>query len=184
MDPKWSPQLPLIDLSPFPSGGYFWPSEVRFRGILALSRDWFYNGKKQKCKFLKKGSLPDFKIFGGDSWGNFTKNGTNLRPGQFFFGFDPYKSLWRQNTHLKKDFHLDCRHHYLQSHQSHFSQNHTQYKIYIRFPTLHVWMKNSLFAKGHLHRSHLYLPKGVTSHMATGCWQSFAQLLPVLTALL
>ena len=26
------------------SGGYFWPSEVRFRGILALSRDWFYNG--------------------------------------------------------------------------------------------------------------------------------------------
>ena len=36
------------------SGGYFWPSEVRFRGILALSRDWFYNGKKQKCKFLKK----------------------------------------------------------------------------------------------------------------------------------
>ena len=104
MDPKWSPQLPLIDLSPFPgswthlgasrglrsqkrgpylaifgpsltppanpvkffwskmactgvphivlhvscrtrtSGGYFWPSEVRFRGILALSSDWFYNG--------------------------------------------------------------------------------------------------------------------------------------------
>ena len=26
------------------SGGYFWPSEVRFRGILALSSDWFYNG--------------------------------------------------------------------------------------------------------------------------------------------
>ena len=102
--PERSPQLPLIDLSPFPgswthlgasrglrsqkrgpylaifgpsltppanpvkffwskmactgvphivlhvscrtrtSGGYFWPSEVRFRGILALSSDWFYNG--------------------------------------------------------------------------------------------------------------------------------------------
>ena len=26
------------------SGGYFWPSEVRFRGILALLSDWFYNG--------------------------------------------------------------------------------------------------------------------------------------------
>ena len=25
-------------------GGYFWPSEVRFRGILALPSDWFYNG--------------------------------------------------------------------------------------------------------------------------------------------
>ena len=44
------------------SGGYFWPSEVRFRGILALSRDWFYNGKKQKCKFLKKPSWPDFQF--------------------------------------------------------------------------------------------------------------------------
>ena len=64
--------------------GYFWPSEVRFRGILALSRDWFYNGKKQKCKFLKKPSWPDFQILCGDSWGNFTKNGTNLRPGEFF----------------------------------------------------------------------------------------------------
>ena len=26
------------------SGEYFWPSEVIFRGILALSSDWFYNG--------------------------------------------------------------------------------------------------------------------------------------------
>ena len=69
--------------------GYFWPSEVRFRSILALSRDWFYNGKKQKCKFLKKGSWPDFQIFCGDLWGHFTKNGTNLRPGQFFFLFWP-----------------------------------------------------------------------------------------------
>ena len=27
-----------------PLGGYFWPSEVRFRCILALSSDWSYNG--------------------------------------------------------------------------------------------------------------------------------------------
>ena len=74
-------------------GGCFWPSEVRFRGILALSRDWFYNGKKTKCKFLKKGSLSDFKIFCGDSWDIFTKNGTNLSTGQFFFGFDPFRPL-------------------------------------------------------------------------------------------
>ena len=66
------------------SGGCFWPSEVRFRGILALSRAWFCNGQKQKCKFLKKGSLPNFQILCGDLWGNFTKNGTNLRSGQFF----------------------------------------------------------------------------------------------------
>ena len=45
------------------SWGVFLPSEVRIRGILALSRAWFYNGQKQKCKFLKKGSLPDFQIF-------------------------------------------------------------------------------------------------------------------------
>ena len=75
-------------------GGYFWPSEVRFRGILALSRDWFYNGKKQKCKFLKKPSWPDFQILCADSWGNFIKNGTNLRHGEFFFGFDPFRWLW------------------------------------------------------------------------------------------
>ena len=25
--------------------------------------------------------------------GNFTKNGTNLRPGEFFFGFDPFRPL-------------------------------------------------------------------------------------------
>ena len=82
--------------------GYFWPSEVRFRGILALSRDWFYNGKKQKCKFLKKPSWPDFQILCGDSWGNFTKNGTNLRPGEFFFGFDPYRQLCLAMFQLNK----------------------------------------------------------------------------------
>ena len=32
MDPKWSPQLPLVDLSPFLGS-------------------WFYNGQKPKCKF-------------------------------------------------------------------------------------------------------------------------------------
>ena len=71
-----------VELAPW---GVFLPSEVRFRGILALSRAWFYNGQKQKCKFLKKGSLPDFQILCGDLWGNFTKNGTYLRPGQFFY---------------------------------------------------------------------------------------------------
>ena len=70
-----------VELAPW---GVFLPSEVRCRGILALSRAWFYNGQKQKCKFLKKGLLPDFQILCGDSWGNFTKNGINLRPNQFF----------------------------------------------------------------------------------------------------
>ena len=79
----------------FAPWGVFLPSEVRFRGILALSRAWFYNGQKQKCKFLKKPSWPDFQILCGDSWGNFTKNGTNLRPGEFFFVFDPFSWLWK-----------------------------------------------------------------------------------------
>ena len=35
------------------SGGYFRPSEVRFRGILPLSSDWFYNVKTQKRFFSK-----------------------------------------------------------------------------------------------------------------------------------
>ena len=124
MDPKWSPQLPLIDLSPFPgswthlgasrglrsqkrgpylaifgpsltppanpvkffwskmactgvphivlhvscrtrtSGGYFWPSEVRFRGILALSRDWFYNGQKNKMQISQNPLMGGFWSLG------------------------------------------------------------------------------------------------------------------------
>ena len=35
-------------------------------------------------------------------WGNFTKNGTDLRPGQFFFGFDPFSWLcWKYSICAK-----------------------------------------------------------------------------------
>ena len=37
--------------------------------------------------------MPDFLIFCGDSWGNLPKNSTNLRPGEFFLGSQPYKPL-------------------------------------------------------------------------------------------
>ena len=99
-----------VELAPW---GLFLPSEVRFRDILALSRAWFCNGQKQKCKILKKGSLPDFQILCGDSWGNFTKNGTNLRPGQFFFVFDPYRPLcveicllWQQGPYCLHEYYI------------------------------------------------------------------------------
>ena len=44
------------------SGGYFRPSEVRFRAKIPLSSHWFYNVKTQKTRFLKKGpiKLADF----------------------------------------------------------------------------------------------------------------------------
>ena len=82
MDPKWSPQLPLIDLSPFPGS-------------------WTHLGASRGLRSQKRG--PYLAIFGpsltppilcGDSWGNFTKNGSNIRPGEFFFGFDPFRWLW------------------------------------------------------------------------------------------
>ena len=122
MDPKWSPQLPLIDLSPFPgswthlgasrglrsqkrgpylaifgpsltppanpvkffwskmactgvphivlhvscwtrtSGGYFRPSEVRFRAKIPLSSHRFYNVKTQKTQFLQNSSWDKAEI--------------------------------------------------------------------------------------------------------------------------
>ena len=39
------------------SGGYFRPSEVRFRAKIPLSSHWFYNVKTQKTRFLKKGPI-------------------------------------------------------------------------------------------------------------------------------
>ena len=43
------------------SGGYFWPSEVRFRGILALSSNWFIMQNTKKF-YLFRPYGPDFKI--------------------------------------------------------------------------------------------------------------------------
>ena len=55
---------------------------------------FFSWGKVRKRALNQKAPVPDVQIFFGDSWGNFPKNGTNPRPGQFFGGFQPYKSLW------------------------------------------------------------------------------------------
>ena len=44
--------------------GYFWPSEVRFRGILALSRDWFYNGQKNKMQISQNPLMGGFWSLG------------------------------------------------------------------------------------------------------------------------
>ena len=42
--------------------GYFRPSEVRFRGILALSGDLFYTYKIFKLDFLKTLPSPNFDL--------------------------------------------------------------------------------------------------------------------------
>ena len=44
------------------SGGHFRPSEVRFRGILALSGDLFYTYKIFKLDFLKTLPSPNFDL--------------------------------------------------------------------------------------------------------------------------
>ena len=45
------------------SGGYFRPSEVRFRGILALLSNKFYNVDTQKTFYLLRPSAPNFKTY-------------------------------------------------------------------------------------------------------------------------
>ena len=44
------------------SGGYFRPSEVRFRAKIPLSSHWFYNVKTQKTHFLKIPEWADFDL--------------------------------------------------------------------------------------------------------------------------
>ena len=80
-----------VELAPL--GGIFGPLKSDLGVFLPFRGTDFIMGKNQNANFSKKGSLPDFKIFGGDSCGNLTKNGTNLSTGDFFFGFHPYKSL-------------------------------------------------------------------------------------------
>ena len=60
--------VPLIELhvlsSTRTSGGYFRPTEVRFRGILALSGDYFlYIYKICKMRYHFRPYGPDFKIY-------------------------------------------------------------------------------------------------------------------------
>ena len=44
------------------SGGYFRPSEVRFRAKIPLSSHWFYNVKTQKTQFLQNSSWDKAEI--------------------------------------------------------------------------------------------------------------------------
>ena len=62
------------------------------KGILRKS-SWMRKSEKEGPN-LKFPRCPIFNFFCDDSWGNLPKNGTNLRPGEFFLGFQPYKSLW------------------------------------------------------------------------------------------
>ena len=44
-------------------------------------------------RISQKALMARFSIFCCNLWGNFTKNGTNLSTGQFFFVFDPFRQL-------------------------------------------------------------------------------------------
>ena len=49
----------------------------------------------------QKALMARFSLFCGDLCGNFTKNGTNLRPGQFFWGFQPFRTLCGHQEYLE-----------------------------------------------------------------------------------
>ena len=73
--PLLNRNIPLIS-GKYGLRNHFWPLKVFF--------SW---GKVRKRALNQKAPVPDVQIFFGDSWGNFPKNGTNPRPGQFFWGF-------------------------------------------------------------------------------------------------
>ena len=67
------------------SGGYFRPSEVRFRAKIPLSSHWFYNVKTQKTHFLKILEWEDFDLLESNCRHIFLhKNQKNYHSGFFF----------------------------------------------------------------------------------------------------
>ena len=63
--------------------GVFWP----FRGTD------FIMGKNKNANFSKRAHGPIFKFCVVICEAILQKNGTNLRPSEFFFGFDPFRRL-------------------------------------------------------------------------------------------
>ena len=56
-----------VELAPLGPGGIFGPLKSDLGVFWPFRGTDFIMGKKQKCKFLKKPSWPDFQILCGDS---------------------------------------------------------------------------------------------------------------------
>ena len=69
------------------SGGYFRPSEVRFRAKIPLSSHWFYNVKTQKTHFLKIPEWADFDLLESNCRHIFLHKNQKIYHSGFFFSW-------------------------------------------------------------------------------------------------
>ena len=69
------------------SGGYFRPSEVRFRAKIPLSSHWFYNVKTQKTHFLKIPEWADFDLLESNCRHIFLHKNQKIYHSEFFFSW-------------------------------------------------------------------------------------------------
>ena len=69
------------------SGGYFRPSEVRFRAKIPLSSHWFYNVKTQKTHFLKILEWADFDLLESNCRHIFLHKNQKIYHSGFFFSW-------------------------------------------------------------------------------------------------
>ena len=74
------------------SGGYFRPSEVRFRAKIPLSSHWFYNVKTQKTHFLKIPEWADFDLLESNCRHIFLHKNQKIYHSQFFFSWCMFSS--------------------------------------------------------------------------------------------
>ena len=74
------------------SGGYFRPSEVRFRAKIPLSSHWFYNVKTQKTHFLKILEWADFDLLESNCRHIFLHKNQKIYHSQFFFSWYMFSS--------------------------------------------------------------------------------------------
>ena len=74
------------------SGGYFRPSEVRFRAKIPLSSHWFYNVKTQKTHFLKIPEWADFDLLESNCRHIFLHKNQKIYHSGFFFSWYIFSS--------------------------------------------------------------------------------------------
>ena len=103
LGPKWlvrvSPHKVLHVLcSTHISGGHFWPSEVRFRGILTLSGDFFYIYKIFRNDFIKILLWTNLDLLESISIYNFVNENKNNYHRQFFSLDACSSSMWIPTT--------------------------------------------------------------------------------------
>ena len=89
------------------SGGYFRPSEVRFRAKIPLSSHWFYNVKTQKTHFLKILEWADFDLLESNCRHIFLHKNQKIYHSGFFFSwyiFSSHVRYWQWPFRLFHSF--------------------------------------------------------------------------------